>query len=146
MKKLIMTLMLGLFPVLASAQAADAEIADLAVGFIAGYIKADEKKHAGHQWIVNSPVLTKEFKSAYSKYLGRFKEEGSLASNPILNAQDTPDSPETSFRASSIKVTGDHAKVKLTVDVWPGYEIRMQLVRTEGKWLINAINKINWQQ
>lgn len=132
-------------PVLASAQAADTEMADHAVSFIAGYIKADEQNHSGYQWVIKNPDLTKEFRRAYVKYLDRFKVEGSLGSDPILNAQDTPDA-SSSFKATAISVTGDRATVELTVDEWPGYAIRMQFVRTEGKWLINAINKINWQR
>jgi len=132
--------MLSLFPVLAGAQAPETEISNLVERFFKGYVQTDENNKSDYDWTRSNPALTRDFKRAYVKYFDQFRKQGSLDSDPILEAQDTPETP---YKATSISSNGDRATVEVTTAGWPGHVIRVGLVKTRGKWLINSINKIN---
>ncbi len=139
---LLVVPMLSLSPVLANAQAADTEITRLVERFFKGYIQTDEKNESDYDWTRNNPALTGDFKRAYVKYYDQFRAQGAVYSDPILEAQDTPETP---YKATAVRSDGDRATVEVTTANWPGHVIRVGLVKAKGRWFINSINKINPQ-
>ena len=109
--------------------------------FFEQYVALFDRGDSTAQWIDESPVLTPDFKQAYTKMLADAEAaEMGLDQDPVLNAQDVPTRPYTTRTAI---ITGDRATAEVTNAEWSDALIRVSLVAVNGDWMIDGINEIN---
>jgi len=125
-----------------SARAADdsSDAGQVAETFFNSYVKAQPEFHNGYEsviaWVKASPLVTEAYKKAIAKlYRDALRQdpEGGYGSDAVIGGQDSPDH----FKAKKCKVTGDTAEVMLFGDDPFPMKVRVFLVRTGGKWLID---------
>lgn len=109
-----------------------------AMKFINGYVKASYNRNWDAVKFVNSsPLVTKNFKRTNAKMISDgFKENGEvgLGADPVIDGNDTPES----YTVKSAKADGDTAAVVLIGPKDYPTQLKVRLVKSDGKWLVDA--------
>jgi hypothetical protein len=111
--------------------------------FYATYIAAINKAQDGDKVVQKSSQLSPAFKKAYAELMAKARKkdpEAGLGYDPIICGQDYPDA---GFAVTSItlKETTGSAVVS-SKDKSFKHSIPLKLVKLDGKWLINGIEKL----
>ena len=127
--------------VLGSAFAAESE-SEAAGAVAAEFINAHVASPAGYEETITrveaSPLVTEHYKEALTKlYRDALKAEPEYGygADAVIGGQDCPDR----FRVKSSKIQSDRARVVL-IGTDPDFpmEVKVDLVREDGRWLVNA--------
>jgi hypothetical protein len=109
-----------------------------AMNFINGYVKASNNRNWDAVKFVNaSPLVTKNFKSTNAKLIADgFKQnpEVGLGADPVIDGNDCPER----YTVKSAKAKDDTASVVLTGPKDFPAELKLRLVKSDGKWLVDA--------
>lgn len=112
--------------------------------FYASYVAAMTKQENGEKVVPKSPQLSPGFKKAYAALMAKaWKEnpESGLGYDPIVCGQDFPDA---GYAVTGITIV-DHSRGVAEVsskDKNFKQTISVMLVKLDGKWLINGIDKL----
>jgi hypothetical protein len=144
MSKILTGLFVLLFPALAIVHAGSApgdEASRVALEFINGYVKASPGFSDGYEsaiaWVAKSPLANSSYKSALAKlYRDALKKdpEAGYGSDAVLGGQDFPEV----LHVKKARATGDKAMVILSGDASFPMEVRVLLVKTDGRWLVDG--------
>lgn len=112
----------------------------VAKDFINGYVRALPEFHQGYEaaiaWIKKSPLVTEGYKKSiarlYHEALRQDPESG-YGSDAVIGGQDSP----SHFHVKKSKVSGDTAEVVLFGDDPFPMKVKVALIRTDGKWLVD---------
>ncbi len=112
--------------------------ASVAVTFINGYVKASRARDWDSvKWVAASPLATNNFKRTLKKMISDgFKRdpEVGLDSDPVVGGNDCPDS----YSVKSAKADGDAAAVVLIGPKDFPAQLKVRMLKVEGKWLVDA--------
>jgi len=110
----------------------------IAETFINGYVKASRARNWDSvKWVAVSPLATKNFKRTLEKMISDgFKKdpEVGLDSDPVVGGNDCPDS----YSIKSAKAAGDAAAVVLIGPKDFPVQLKVRMLKVEGKWLVDA--------
>jgi hypothetical protein len=143
MKTLLLLFVLA-FVIALPGQADDkAEATKVVDSFYASYIAAMIKMEDSDKVVQKSPQLSPGLKKAYAKLVGdALKEnpESGLGYDPIVCGQDFPDAG-FAVKSVTLKESTGSAVVS-SKDKNFDHSIPVTLVKVDGKWLINGIEKL----
>ena len=112
--------------------------ASVAVTFINGYVNASRARNWDRiKWVAASPLATNNFKRTLKKMISDgFKRdpEVGLDSDPVVGGNDCPDS----YTVKSAKADGDAAAVVLIGPKDFPAQVKVRMLKVEGKWLVDA--------
>lgn len=115
---------------------------DIALQFINAYTEwITQKPDSVDVWIIRSPLVTDQFKSAYKNLMDSALQaapEIGLGFDPILDAQDYPDKGFEMIHRDS---TSEFVTVR-GID-WPEFLLVLKLANHENKWLVDGSGVIN---
>jgi len=144
MLKILPVLFLLIFSALATVHAGSApadEASHVALEFINGYVKASPGFSDGYEsaiaWVAKSPLATDSYKSALAKlYRDGLKKdpEAGYGSDAVLGGQDFPDA----FHVKKTRASEAKATVILSGDASFPMEVRVVLVKSDGRWLVDG--------
>jgi hypothetical protein len=120
-----------------------AEATKVVNSFYSTYIAAVTKTLNGEKVVQRSPQLSPAFKKAYAELLAKARKkdpELGLDYDPIVDGQDFPDA---GFAVTSLTLKGASGSAVVTSkDKSFKKTISIKLVKLDGKWLINGIEKL----
>jgi hypothetical protein len=109
--------------------------------FYASYVATIAKGKDGSKVVEKSAALSPGFKKAYAVLMADAKKkEGGLDYDPIVNGQDFPDSGYAVSSMTLKDATG--SAVVSSRDKNFKNNIPIKLVKIDGTWLINGIDKL----
>jgi len=115
---------------------------DIALQFINAYTEwITQNPDSVDVWIIRSPLVTDQFKSAYKNLMDsalRAAPEIGLGFDPILDAQDYPDK---GFEIIHRDSTSEFVTVR-GID-WPEFLLVLKLANHENKWQVDGSGVIN---
>ena len=110
----------------------------VAMTFINGYVKASKARSwNSEKWVASNPLVTENFRRARAKLIadGLKKDpEVGLDADPVINGNDCPES----YTVKSAKASGDLASVVLIGPKDLPAQLKVRLVKSGGKWLVDA--------
>lgn len=119
------------------------DITDNALAFINSYVENISKMGQAietRDWVNSNDLSTSGFKAELNKMLDEaYKRESEvgLDFDPILDAQDNPDS----FELESFDKTTKYLVVK--GKDWPEFKVTMKIKEENGRWLVDGCGFIN---
>ena len=118
----------------------------VALKFMNEYIENENLQMKGEglelvKWVNENPFATQSLKTELQKILDKaykIEPEIGLGFDPVLDAQDFP---EEGFELENI----DHKTgyVTLAGKQWKEFKVRMRLIESDGKWLVDGVGIIN---
>ena len=106
--------------------------------FLNGYVKASmSRSWDSEKWVASSPLVTMNFRRTLKKMISDgFKQnpEVGLDGDPVIAGNDCPDS----FTIKSASADGKTASVILIGPKDYPRQIKVRLVNSDGKWLVDA--------
>ncbi len=143
MKSLLLLVLAFAFPVCADEKTDATKVVD---SFYASYIAAisKAKPEDADKLVKRSSQLSPAFKEAYAALMAKgLKDdpEAGLGYDPIICGQDFPDA---GFKVTGIAIVGDTAGVAKVSSKDKNFKqtISVILMKIDGKWLINGIDKL----
>jgi len=110
----------------------------VAMTFINGYVKASRARSWNpEKWVASNPLVTEKFRRARAKLIadGLKKDpEVGLDADPVINGNDCPES----YTVKSAKASGGIASVVLIGPKDFPAQLKVRLVKSDGKWLVEA--------
>jgi hypothetical protein len=110
----------------------------VAMTFINGYVKASRARTwNSEKWIASNPLVTENFRQARAKLIAdglKNDPEVGLDADPVINGNDCPER----YTVKSAKASGDMASVVLIGSKDFPAQLKVRLVKSGGKWLVDA--------
>jgi len=102
--------------------------------FYAGYLALVDASKETNSFVAKSDLVTKNFKRTYAKKMSA----GSVDVDPVLQAQDTPNSP---FKTIKTTMEGSEATVILTAKYADStLKLAVRMVQMDGVWKVDSVN------
>ena len=140
---LLLAVAFAIMPVPAARADDKTEATAVVNSFYASYVTAMTKRENGEKVVQKSPQLSAGFKKAHAALMRKaWKEnpESGLGYDPIVCGQDFPDA---GYAVTSITLEETKGSaVVSSKDKTFKNTIRVSLIKLDGKWLINGIEKL----